>query len=194
VLTSKDDKDGRRKTKFITVRFGNVLESNGSVVNIFKEQIRGGGPVRVTHPKMERYIMTIQEASQLAIQSCIMGKGGEIFVLNMGQPISILELAKNMIKLFGMRPDIDIEIVYTGARDGEKLTEELIRRDEEELVESGFKHIFQAKLKVKLDYEDIENTLFCIEREIQGNDYANLFKDIRRVVSDFDEKVIWYRS
>jgi len=176
------------------VRFGNVLESNGSVVNIFKEQIRGGGPVRVTHPKMERYIMTIQEASQLAIQSCIMGKGGEIFVLNMGQPISILELAKNMIKLFGMRPDIDIEIVYTGARDGEKLTEELIRRDEEELVESGFKHIFQAKLKVKLDYEDIENTLFCIEREIQGNDYANLFKDIRRVVSDFDEKVIWYRS
>ena len=165
-----------------------------SVVNIFKEQIRSGGPVRVTHPKMERYIMTIQEASQLAIQACIMGKGGEIFVLNMGRPISILELAKNMIKLFGMRPDIDIEIVYTGTREGEKLSEELIRKDEEELVESEFKHIFQAKLKTRLDYDEIENILFCIEREIQGNDYINLFKDIRRAVSDFDEKVIWYRS
>jgi FlaA1/EpsC-like NDP-sugar epimerase len=188
------NKSNNKKTKFITVRFGNVLESNGSVVNIFKEQIRSGGPVRVTHPKMERYLMTIQEASQLAIQACSMGTGGEVFVLNMGEPISILELAKNMIKLFGMRPDIDIEIVYTGARNGEKLTEELIIKDEEELVKSEFKHIFQAKQKIKPDYDDLENTLFCIEKELQTSNYVNLFKDIRKVVPDFDEKIFWYRS
>ena len=188
------DKFGNKKTKFITVRFGNVLESNGSVVNIFKEQIENGGPVSVTHPKMERYLMTIPEASQLAIQACIMGEGGEVYVLNMGQPISILELAKNMIKLFGMKPESDIGIVYTGPRNGEKLSEELARDDEEELVQSQFKHIFEAKLKIKPDYRELENILFCIEKEVQINDYNNLFKDIRRVVPEFDEKVIWYRS
>jgi FlaA1/EpsC-like NDP-sugar epimerase len=188
------DKFGNKKTKFITVRFGNVLESNGSVVNIFKQQIENGGPVSVTHPKMERYLMTIPEASQLAIQACVMGSGGEIYVLNMGQPISILELAKNMIKLFGMKPESDIDIVYTGPRNGEKLSEELARDDEEELVQSPFKHIFEAKLKINPDYRELENILFCIEREVQINDYNNLFKDIRKVVPEFDEKAIWYRS
>jgi FlaA1/EpsC-like NDP-sugar epimerase len=188
------DKFGNKKTKFITVRFGNVLESNGSVVNIFKQQIENGGPVSVTHPKMERYLMTIPEASQLAIQACVMGSGGEVYVLNMGQPINILELAKNMIKLFGMKPESDINIVYTGPRQGEKLSEELARDDEEELVQSPFKHIFEAKLKINPDYRELENILFCIEREVQINDYNNLFKDIRRVVPEFDEKVIWYRS
>ncbi|MBN1299464.1 MAG: polysaccharide biosynthesis protein [Actinobacteria bacterium] len=188
------DKYGTEGTKFITVRFGNVLESNGSVVNIFREQIENGGPVSVTHPKMERYLMTIPEASQLAIQACMMGKGGEVYVLNMGQPISILELARNMIKLFGMKPDIDIEIIYTGPRQGEKLSEELARDDEEELVNSPFKHIFEARLKVKPDFKNLENILFSIEKEIVINDYNNMFKDIRRVVPEFDEKVIWYRS
>ncbi|MBM3706797.1 MAG: polysaccharide biosynthesis protein [Actinobacteria bacterium] len=191
VLTKKNK---GRNTKFMIVRFGNVLESNGSVVNIFKEQIRSGGPVRVTHPKMERYLMTIQEAAQLAIQACMIGKGGEIFVLNMGLPISILELAKNMIMLFGMKPESDIDIIYTGPREGEKLSEELIREGEEELVGSEFKHIFEARQKIELNYEDLENALFCIEKEIQLNDYDNLFKDLRRVVPDFDGKVIWNRS
>lgn len=185
---------GNKKTKFITVRFGNVLESNGSVVNIFKEQIKKGGPVMVTHPKMERYLMTIPEASQLAIQACTFGDGGEIYVLNMGQPINILELAKNMIRLFGMKPEIDIDIIYTGPRKGEKLSEELIRKDEEELIESPFRHIFEAKQKVLTDYKELENILFSIEKEIQINDYNNLFKDLRKVVPDFNEKAIWYRS
>jgi FlaA1/EpsC-like NDP-sugar epimerase len=191
ILTRKYE---NKKTRFITVRFGNVLESNGSVVNIFKQQIESGGPVSVTHPKMERYLMTIPEASQLAIQACTMGSSGDIFVLNMGQPINILELAKSMIKLFGMKPETDIDIIYTGPRNGEKLTEELIRDDEEELVQSSFKHIFKAKQKAEPDYKELENILFSIERELQTNDYDNLFKDIRRVVPEFNEKDIWYRS
>jgi FlaA1/EpsC-like NDP-sugar epimerase len=191
ILTKKYE---NKKTKFMIVRFGNVLESNGSVVNIFKKQIENGGPVSVTHPRMERYLMTIPEASQLAIQACVMGKGGEVFVLNMGQPINILELARSMIKLFGMKPETDINIIYTGPRNGEKLTEELVLEDEEELVDSSFRHIFQARQKVEFDYKELENILFSIEREIQINDYNNLFKDIRRVVPQFDEKEIWYRS
>ena len=183
------------KTKFIIVRFGNVLESHGSVVNIFKEQINSGGPVRVTHPDMSRYLMTIPEASQLAIQSCIMGKSGEIYVLNMGEPINILDLATNMIKLYGMRPDEDIKIIYTGPRKGEKISEEL-SNEGEELVSSGFKHISiiknNSRRSSKKDDEMI-NALFNIEKEIQTYDYNNLFKDLKKLVPDFDEKKMWFR-
>ena len=124
------DKDAANVTKFVTTRFGNVLGSNGSVIPRFKAQMQHGGPITVTHPDITRYFMTIPEACQLVIEAGVMGHGSEIFVFDMGKPVKIVDLARKVIKLAGKKPDVDIQIVFTGLRPGEKLFEELLNNAE----------------------------------------------------------------
>jgi len=135
----------KNDTKFISVRFGNVLNSRGSVIPIFREQIKKGGPIEVTHPEMKRYFMLTSEACLLVMQAGAMGKGGEVFVLDMGKPIKILDLAKEMVKLSGLQLDKDITIVFTGMRPGEKLFEEMLTAEEGTIATQNQK-IFMAKM------------------------------------------------
>lgn len=147
----------KQRTKFISVRFGNVLNSRGSVMPIFKWQIERGGPVEVTHPDMKRYFMLTSEACLLLMQAGAMGRGGEVFVLDMGKPVKILDLAKDMIKMSGLEPDKDIAIVFTGAKPGEKLFEEILTI-EEGAVATKNKKIFIANLPL-VNQQDLEKKL-----------------------------------
>jgi FlaA1/EpsC-like NDP-sugar epimerase len=143
-----------QKTRFITTRFGNVLGSNGSVILRFKDQIERGGPVTVTHPNITRYFMTIPEACQLVLEAGIMGNGGEVFVFDMGAPVKIADLAKKMIRLFGLIPNIDINITYSGLRPGEKLYEELLT-DGENTIKTYHEKIMISKVR------DVEFDAIC---------------------------------
>ena len=161
-----------QQTKFITTRFGNVLGSNGSVINRFKEQIEKGGPLTVTHPNITRYFMTIPEACQLVLEAGSMGNGGEIFVFDMGQPVAIADLAKKMIRLYGMIPNIDINITYSGLRPGEKLYEELLN-DAENTLATYHDKILIAKVRevelasVKLSFDELGQLVLSATNEMQ---------------------------
>ena len=169
-------------THFITVRFGNVLGSAGSVVPLFRQQIEAGGPVTVTHPKMTRYFMTIPEACQLIMQSAAMGKGGEIFVLDMGVPVSITYLAEQMIKLSGHEPGRDIQIVYTGLRPGEKLFEELFH-ETEPLSSTPHDKILLAKHR-PVDWQLLQTLFQEIETHSEQFDEEGLRKLMLKLVPE----------
>lgn len=174
-------------TKFAAVRFGNVLGSRGSVVPIFKDQIAKGGPVTVTHPDMTRYFMTIPEAVQLVIQAGAMAKGGEVFLLDMGDPVKIVDLATNLIKLSGLEPGRDIEIKFTGIRPGEKLFEELLT-SEEGSTSTKHKRIFETK-PVDIDESVlITEILKLAKREVTDGD--EVFLRLERLMPE----MITYRS
>jgi len=174
--------DARSKTRFITVRFGNVLGSAGSVVPLFREQIESGGPVTVTHREMERYFMTIPEASQLIMQAAVIGQGGEIFVLDMGEPIKISYLAEQMIKLSGKEPGYDIEISYTGLRPGEKLYEELFH-DQEALEATNNKKILLAKHR-KVDWDLLATAMQDMEQACRTYDDVRLVQKLQELVPE----------
>jgi FlaA1/EpsC-like NDP-sugar epimerase len=166
-------------TRFITVRFGNVIGSTGSVIPIFAEQIRRGGPVTVTHPDMVRYFMTIPEAAQLVLQAGAMGKGGEIFVLDMGEPVRILDLAKDAIALSGLKPFVDVDIVFTGIRPGEKLVEEL-QTEGENIAKTSHAKIFIGNINPASP----ETIRFALDR-LRALVDAGKDQELRRTMNSF---------
>ncbi len=172
-------------TRFSAVRFGNVLGSNGSVVPIFKEQIAAGGPVTITHPDMTRYFMTIPEAAQLVLQAFCIGKGGEVFVLEMGEPVKIVDLARNLILLSGLQPDRDIEIQFTGLRPGEKLFEELNLHDEY-LVPTSHAQIRSYVGPNDIDLRHIEQNLQDLHQIVNARNVARLVLVLKELIPDYN--------
>lgn len=170
-------------TKFITTRFGNVLGSNGSVIPHFKKQIEAGGPVTITHPEIVRYFMTIPEACELVLQAGTMGEGGEIFVFDMGEPVKILDLANRMIKLSGFEPNIDIKIVYTGLRPGEKLYEELLSDNAKTLPTHNEKIMISKD--PSMGFEEIDLLTRQITKASLRRDKVEVVKILKTIVPEF---------
>ena len=170
-------------SRHVSVRFGNVLGSSGSVVPIFKNQIAAGGPVTVTHPEMSRYFMTIPEAVQLVLQASTMGKGNEIFVLDMGESISILELARQLILLSGLKPDEDIRIEFTGRRPGEKLHEQLTLESEKVQATQ------HSKIKIfaggSISPEQMAGHLTTLRSACAERDLKTLIEEMQSIVPDY---------
>jgi FlaA1/EpsC-like NDP-sugar epimerase len=171
------------KTRFMAVRFGNVLGSSGSVIPTFQRQIAEGGPVTVTHPDMTRYFMTIPEAVMLVLQSAILGRGGEIFVLDMGQPVKIVDLARNMIELSGLKPDEDIEIKFVGLRPGEKLHEE-ISREQENLLPTTHQKILRF-VGPRVSLSEIRAVLGELEQNLAEADTARFKLRLKKAVPEY---------
>lgn len=176
--------DKQSETKFVAVRFGNVLGSNGSVIPLFKEQIQEGGPVTVTHPDIIRFFMTIPEAVSLVLTAGGLAKGGEIFILDMGEPVKILTLAENLIRLSGFRPYEDIPIEFTGLRPGEKLYEEILL-NEEGMKKTANKKIFIGK-PIELDTEKFHEKLIELKKVALKNDKDGIDKLIAEIVPTFN--------
>jgi len=179
--------NGLGKTKFISVRFGNVLGSRGSVIPIFLEQIKRGGPVTVTHPEMKRYFMTIPEAVLLVFQAAAMGNGGEVFVLDMGEPIKIVKLAEELIKLQGLEPYKDIDIVFTGLRPGEKLFEELLTA-EEGTDKTYHEKIYVAKIKASFSRKQIEEMITELRKASEKLDRIQIRRILQKYVPFYNGK------
>ena len=176
--------DKQSETKFVAVRFGNFLGSNGSVIPLFKEQIREGGPVTVTHPDIIRFFMTIPEAVSLVLTAGGLAKGGEIFILDMGEPVKILTLAENLIRLSGFKPYEDIPIEFTGLRPGEKLYEEILL-NEEGMKKTANKKIFIGK-PIELDTEKFHEKLIELKKVALKNDKDGIDKLIAEIVPTFN--------
>ena len=185
-LFLKEAKENTNCTKFITTRFGNVLGSNGSVVPYFKKQIAAGGPVTVTHPDIIRYFMTIPEASCLVLEAATLGNGGEIFCFDMGQPVKIADLAKNMIRLAGFEPGKDIEITYTGLRPGEKLYEELLNQ-KETTIPTKHKKILVAKVR-EYDYQEVAEQIELLIKLAKDGKVFPTVKLMKQIVPEFKSK------
>ena len=175
--------DNISNTSFITTRFGNVLGSNGSAIPLFKKQIAQGGPVTVTHPEVTRFFMTIPEACQLVLEASAMGKGGEVFIFDMGKSIKIADVARNMIRLSGLEVGKDVEIKYTGLRPGEKLYEELLCTSEN-TIPTYHPKIMIAKVAL-MDFDTISNCINQFEKLIKNQNNLEIVKLMKKVVPEF---------
>lgn len=183
LFTQALQKQPDNTTKFVTTRFGNVLGSNGSVIPYFKKQIEKGGPITITHPEIVRYFMTIPEACELVLQAGTMGVGGEIFVFDMGEPVRIVDLAERMIKLSGLEPDVDLKIIYTGLRPGEKLYEELLS-DGTKTLPTHHEKIMISKDET-MEYDEINTLTQKIYDVAKEGNKIEVVRILKKIVKEF---------